>query len=50
MSIQQIVQGIAERIILVLLKYMNVVEGQTFLKRICLENDILEKQEIIILK
>ena len=44
------VQGIAERIILVLLKYMDVVEGQTFLKRICLENNVLQKQEIIIMK
>ena len=50
MSIQQIVQGIAERIILVLIKHMDVVEGQTFLKRICLENNVLEKQEIIIMK
>ena len=50
MSIQQMVQGIAERIILVLLKYMDVVEGQTFLKRICLENNVLQKQEIIIMK
>jgi len=50
MNIQQIVQGIAERIILVLLKYMDVVEGQTFLKRICLENNVLEKREIILMK
>jgi len=50
MNFKDLFQGIAERIILVLLKYMDVVEGQTFLKRICLDNNVLEKQEIIIMK
>jgi hypothetical protein len=50
MNLKEIFQGISERIILVLLKYMDVVEGHTFLKRICLDNNVLEKQEIIIMK
>lgn len=47
MYFKDIFQGIAEGIILVLLKYMDVIEGQKFLKRICLDNNVLKKQEII---
>jgi hypothetical protein len=50
MYLKDIVQGIAERIILLMLKYMDTVEGQRFLKRVCLENAVVEKQEIILMK
>jgi hypothetical protein len=48
--LKEMFQVISERIILLLLKYMDAVEGQTFLKRVCLENKVVEKQEIILMR
>ncbi len=50
MSIQTLFGKISEMIILTLIKYMDVVEGDKLIRDLAKQNNLIEKREIIIMK
>lgn len=50
MSIESLFGKISEMIILTLIKYMDVVEGDKLICNLAKQNNLIEKREIIIMK